>query len=126
VETNPLSLDASAARAWLDEWWQEIPDILVRPCNLVDPPNHEPYSHGGDLYRQITYAEGAFILENPGRAKDWDAVFLAGMQGALRTYESIMRQEPSAKSSFLDDLLAQRESGRLPGTVRALVRERCK
>jgi TPR repeat protein len=126
VETNPLSLDASAARAWLDEWWQEIPDILVRPCNLVDPPNHEPYPHGGDLYRQITYAEGAFILENPGRAKDWDAVFLAGMQGALRTYESIMRQEPSAKSSFLEDLLAQRESGRLPGTVRALVRERCK
>jgi TPR repeat protein len=126
VETDPLSLDASAARAWLDEWWQEIPDILVRPCNLVDPPNHEPNPYGGDLYRQITYAEGAFILENPTRAKDWDAVFLAGMQGALRTYESIMQQDPTAKSAFLEDLMAQRETGRLPETVRGLVRERCK
>ncbi len=126
IETDPLSLDASAARAWLDQWWQEIPDIEVRPCNLVDPPNHEPNPHGGDLYRQITYAEGAFILENPTRAKDWEAVFLAGMHGALRTYESIMRQEPSAKSAFLEDLIAQRQTGRLPETVRALVRERCK
>jgi TPR repeat protein len=126
VEKDPLSLDASAARAWLDEWWEEIPDIMVRPCNLSDPPNHEPNPYGDELYKQITYSEGAFILENLARATDWNAAFLAGMQGALRAYESIMRQRPSAKSSFFDDLLAQRDTGRLPGTVRALVRERCK
>ena len=126
LEINPLSLDGSAARAWLDEWWDEVPDITVRPCNLIDPPNHETNPYSEELYKQITYSEGAYILENPTKAKDWDAAFLAGMQGALRTYESIRRQTPSAKSSFLEDLVAQRETGQLPGTVRALARERCK
>jgi hypothetical protein len=126
LETDPLSLDGSAARAWLDQWWYEIPDITVRPCNLIDPPNHEPNPHGDELYKQITYSEGAFILEHPGKATDWDAAFFAGLRGALRAYESIERKTPSVRSSFLEDLVAQRESGRLPGTVRTLVRERCK
>jgi TPR repeat protein len=126
IETDPLSLDASAARAWLDQWWREIPDIQVRPCNLIDPPNHEPNPYSNELYDQITFSEGAFILENPAKATDWDAAFLAGMQGSLRAYESIVRQAPSAKSSFLEDLLAQDETGRLPARVRALARERCK
>jgi TPR repeat protein len=126
LETDPLSLDSSAARAWLDQWWDEVPDITVRPCNLIDSQNHEPNPYGDELYKQITYSEGAFILERPGKTTDWDAAFLAGLKGALRAYESIERKTPSVRSSFLEDLVAQRESGRLPGTVRTLVRERCK
>jgi hypothetical protein len=126
LEKDPLSLDASAARSWLDTWWYEIPDLLVRPCNLVDPPNHEPYEYGEQLYRQITYSEGAFILENPSKSKDWDASFLAGMNGALRTYQSILQKKPLAHSSFLDDLAQQRDSGRLAITVQGLVKQRCK
>ena len=64
LEKDPLSLDASAARAWLGAWWDEVPDIVVRPCNLVDAPDHEPYEYGTELYEQITYSEGAFILQN--------------------------------------------------------------
>jgi TPR repeat protein len=126
LETDPLSLDGSAARAWLDQWWDEIPDITVRPCNLIDSPNHDPNPYSEELYKQITYSEGAFILQSSAKVTDWEAAFLAGMQGALRAYESMVRQTPSAKSLFLEDLLAQRESGQLPGTVRTLVRERCK
>jgi hypothetical protein len=126
LETDPLSLDSSAARAWLDQWWTDIPDLTVRPCNLIDPPNHEPSPYGEQLYKQITYSQGVSILQSPAKVIDWNAVFLAGMQGALRAYESIVRQMPSARSLFLDDLLAQRESGQLPETVRLLARERCK
>jgi TPR repeat protein len=126
LETDPLSLDSSAARAWLDEWWRDIPDMTVRSCNLIDPPNHEPNPYGEELYKQITYSEGAFILQSSAKVTDWDAAFLAGVQGSLRAYESILREAPSARSLFLEDLLAQRETGQLSGTVRTLVRERCK
>jgi hypothetical protein len=37
-----------------------------------------PTNTGGKLYEQATYSEGAFILENPAKSKDWDAAFLAG------------------------------------------------
>jgi TPR repeat protein len=126
LETDPLSLDASAARAWLDEWWSDIPDFTVRPCNLIDSPNHQSNPYADELYKQITFSEGAYILQNPAKVTDWNAAFLAGVQGALRAYESILRQQSSAKYSFLDDLLAQRESGQLAATVQTLVRERCK
>ena len=126
VEKDPLSLDASAARAWLDKWWDEVPDITVRPCNLIDAPNHEPYDYGQELYEQITYSEGVFILENPAKSTDWNAALLAGMNGALRAYESILKQKPNARSAFLDDLLQQRAGGSLADAVLQLVKERCK
>jgi uncharacterized protein len=126
IEKDPLSLDASAARAWLGKWWDEVPDIAVRPCNLVDAPNHDPYEYGQELYEQITYSEGVFILQNPAKTTDWNAAFLAGMNGALRAYESILKQKPTVRSAFLDDLLQQRASGGLADTVGRLVRERCK
>jgi hypothetical protein len=126
LEKDPLSLDASAARAWLGTWWDEIPDLVVRPCNLVDAPDHAPYEYGNELYEQITYSQGAFILQNPAKTADWNAAFLAGMNGALRAYDSILKQKPSAKSAFLDDLLQQQSSGRLQDTVLQLSRQRCK
>ena len=126
LEKDPLSLDASAARAWLSTWWDEIPDIAVRPCNLADAPNHEPYEYGKELYEQITYSSGAFILENPGKQTDWNAAFLAGMNGALLAYESILKQKPSANYAFLDDLRQQQDSGRLAATVDRMVQQRCK
>ena len=126
LEKDPLSMDASAARAWLNTWWDEVPDITVRPCNLVDAPNHQPYEYGKELYEQITYSSGAYILENPGKQTDWNAAFLAGMNGALLAYESILKQKPSANDAFLDDLRQQQESGRLPATVDRMVQQRCK
>jgi len=75
---------------------------------------------------QITYSEGAFILENTGKATDWDAAFLAGVNGALRAYESILKQKPAAKYAFLDDVRQQQDNGRLAGTVGRMMKERCK
>jgi TPR repeat protein len=126
LEKDPLSLDASAARAWLGTWWDEIPDIVVHPCNLVDAPNHETYEYENQLYDQITFSEGAFILENPAKSTDWNAAFLAGMNGALRAYESILKQKLSAKSAFLDDLRRQRDNGQLVNTMDRLEQQRCK
>jgi hypothetical protein len=126
LEKDPLSLDASAARVWLGAWWDDVPDVLVRPCNLADPPDHEPYHYGTELYEQITYSEGAFILQNPSTPTDWNAAFLAGMNGALRACESILKQKPWETSAFLDGLRQQQDNGQLPSTVALLVQQRCK
>ena len=126
LEKDPRSLDASAARAWLGTWWDEIPDFTVRPCNLVDPPDHERYEYSTELYDQITYSEGVYIVQNSGTPIDWNAAFLAGVNGALRAYESILKQKPSDTSAFLDDLRQQRDTGQLANTVNHLAQQRCK
>ena len=101
LEKDPLSLDASAARAWLNEWWEEIPDFTVRPCNLIDAPDHEPYTYGKELYEQITYSQGVFLLEHPVKTVDWNAAFLAGMNGALQVYDSILKRSSPRNLHFL-------------------------
>jgi hypothetical protein len=55
-----------------------------------------------------------------------DAAFPAGMSGALRACESILKQKPSAKSAFLDDLRQQQDNGQLPRTMGRAVQQRCK
>jgi hypothetical protein len=52
------------------------------------------------------------------------AVFLAGMSGALPAYESILKQKPSPKSAFPDDLRQQQDNGQLAKTMDRLVQQR--
>jgi len=125
LEQDPLSLDATAARAWLDQWWQEIPDLTVRPCNFIDPPDHAKYDYSTVLYKQITYSEGAFILEHPASETNWNDAFLAGVKGALKAYQVIV-QEKSAHSLWLDDMQRKSDSGELGGFVAQLAQQRCK
>jgi TPR repeat protein len=127
LELDPLSLDAAAGRNWLERWWWGIPDIEARYCNFIDPPDHQPYEYSLILYHQITFSEGAYILQHLAEPRDWQAAYLAGVQGALRTYESIQRKEPAQKSTWLESLLEKRERGDLADTVRQLVADRrCK
>ena len=126
LKKDPLSLDAAAARAWLDKWWQDIPDYTVRPCNLVEAPDHEKYAYSTEVYKQVTYSEGEYILEHPSQPTDWDAAFLAGTEGALDAYAAILKQKSSATYPFLDDLERQRGNQTLSQTVHRLAQERCK
>jgi hypothetical protein len=45
---------------------------------------------------------------------------------ALRAYEAILKQKPSARSAFLDDLQQPGNNGRLPDTVNRVVQHRGK
>jgi len=46
------------------------------------------------------------------------AVYIAGLEGALRAYESILTTKPNAKWKFLDDLIEKRNKGKLAEHVR--------
>ena len=60
----------------------------------------------------------AFAIEHPQNADDPNATQLAGVEGALTAYRSILRDKPKAKSSILDDLLQTQAEGGLPAHVR--------
>jgi hypothetical protein len=44
------------------------------------------------------------MLENPERANDDLAVHMAGVQGVLKAYASIMRDQPKTRSKPLNEL----------------------
>lgn len=67
----------------------------------------------------------AFALEHQGKARNAVAVYTAGLEGALRTYEALLRSRPDTRAGWLDDLVAKRDRGELGAHVAALARQRC-
>ncbi len=120
MANSPLDPGLSADRDWALKWLIAIPDINVDVCNapLGDFMNTH-YKYTPQIIGQLTFSTGAFIIEHPDKAKDRDAQYVAGMEGALHAYQSILKAKPDATAKELDDLLDKQKKGTLAAFVRA-------
>jgi hypothetical protein len=89
-------------------------------CTEVLGPayNKEKYRHASEITMQLLLSGGAFVIENPDNAKDDKAQYLAAVEGALKAYQSILREEPEATSKALNDLLQKQSQSTLADFVR--------
>ena len=119
LESDPLGKQAKDQRAWLILWLTEVQDINVKACTkLLGPVVGSKKNYDSELFTQTLASAAAFIITNPSKAKEDLAVYTAGLEGTLRTYESILKVKPKAKWPFLDDLLDKRNKGELAEHVR--------
>jgi hypothetical protein len=128
LETDPFNKDAKKAREWFTLWLIEVPDISVEICTGYLKPLYDAKSknYATEIAMQMMYSSAAFIVEYAEQAKDRVAVNLAGLEGALKTYEAIVKEKPKAKWEFLDGLIAKREKGELRGYVEEIAKTECK
>ena len=118
LEAEPLGAKATDARRWLALWLLEVSDLRVPFCPEVlgaDMPTRQRLRP--EVLAQITYSGMAWLIENPRQHAAVADIYLAGIQGALRAYEAILRMQPAARSAFLDGLLARRDAGELAAYV---------
>ncbi len=100
-------------------WLTDVPDINVKLCgSLLDPLMKSSKNYAAEIFTQMIPSGAAFVISNPDKAKDDIAVYTAALEGALRTYESILNVKPKAKWPFLDDLIEKRSKGELQEYVR--------
>ncbi len=125
LEQNPLHKDAKEARQWLTVWLISIPDITVKMCGRELGPARSGSKYSSELSVQLLYSSAAYIIEHPDRAKKDRAVYQAGLEGALRMYESLLVADPDARHAFLNELLEKREKDELQKYVRKATRK-CK
>jgi hypothetical membrane protein len=127
LERDPLAKDASANRQWLLNWIIEVPDIRFKSCvGLLSPGVGDQYRYSTEVNQQIMFSAAAFKLERPDHLRDDTGAYIAGVEGALRVYETLMKSVPDAKLAFLDDLVAKRDRGELADHVTKLAKEKCK
>jgi hypothetical protein len=124
LESDPLGPDAKEIRHWFTMWVIEVPDIHVSVCSIllgdeIDPKNKKKY--GAEVIAQMMYSSTAFVIEHPDQATDEVAMYLAGVQGALRAYESILKLKPKARWAYLDGLIQKRDQGTLQAYIAAQV-----
>jgi hypothetical protein len=63
----------------------------------------------GAIIATMLASEAAFVVEHPDKAKDINAIYFAGVDGALHSYEAIHSKDASYRSSHLDDLIQKRD-----------------
>lgn len=128
LESEPFNKDAKKTREWFTMWLIEVPDISVEICSGYLRPLYDAKSknYATEIATQMMFSSAAFIVEHPEQATDRIAVNLAGLEGALKTYESIVKDKPKAKWEFLDGLIAKREKAELRTYVEEIAKTECK
>ena len=127
LERDPLAKDAAANRQWLLNWIIEVPDIRFKTCvGLLSPDVGDAYRYVVEVNQQIIFSAAAFKLEHPDHLRNDTGAYVAGVEGALRVYETLVKSVPDANLAFLDDLIAKRDRGELADHVAKLAKEKCK
>jgi hypothetical membrane protein len=144
LERDPLAKDAAANRQWLLNWIIEVPDIRFKSCaGLLRPGVGDRYRYSTEVNQQIIFSAAAFKLEHLDQRRRSSAdsfkagatrrhlrndtgAYIAGVEGALRVYERLVKSMPDAQLAFLDDLVAKRDRGELADHVVKLAKEKCK
>jgi hypothetical protein len=111
LEQDPLSPQLQDDSAWLLRWIQAIPDITISVC--VDPAEGDRYRYSHELLLQKMFSSVAFIIQSSTRSRDDLSVEEAGVEGALKAYEAIVKKDPQARSAYWDRLLQKRSKGTL-------------
>ena len=127
LEQDPLAENAPATRQWLREWIIAVPDIRFKFCSELlghGLAGNYPYSREVNLHP--LFAGAAFTIEHPEKAREDIAVYHAGVEGALRLYEVLLKSKPDARSAFLDELVAMRDQGKLVDYIAAVATKKCK
>ncbi len=121
LEKNPLAPNANAARKWLMQWIDEIPDIFVKTCSgPLDAlaQDAEGERHGRALYVQSMFGIVSYLIEHPKSSnEDWVAQQTAGIESVLKAYRSLLKKEPEARWQELDLLLEASRQGKLEQVV---------
>jgi len=126
LETDPLNPEAEGWRVWLAKWIDEVPDVVVPVCPGLLPQllrSDRNYAH--ELAMQVVYSSAAFIVEHPKEQVDQQAVFQAGVDGALKAYQAILKARPRARWYFLDSLIQMRDKGELKEYLRKQIDDNC-
>jgi len=118
LESEPLAKDAKDNRDWVYKWIEDIPDITVNVCydffgTLPKPPR----GHALEIVNQMAISSAAFIIEHPNKSKDEQAIATAGLLGALRAYQAVLKQDPESRWPYLDKVVQMRDQGKLDDYV---------
>ena len=127
LETEPFHKEAKKMREWLLLWLIDVPDIHVELCSAyMAPEKPSDKNYGSEIFNQTMFSSAAYIIEHPEQANDRIAVHLAGVEGALKVYETVLATKPKAKSAFYDGLLEKRNKGELRAFVEDATNTKCK
>lgn len=127
ADKDPIAVMRSPDGRWFEKWSDEVPDYMFGPDAGVF------WFHNGvakaDLARVLrfhhTVATAAFqvqknITDPMKDSSAMEAKTIAGVEGLLRAYESLVAKNPENRVPAIDDLIVVRDKGGLVDFVKKL------
>ena len=127
ADKDPVATMSSPDGRWFEKWADEIPDYMFGPDNGAYW--FMTTAAKGELKRVLrfhhTVSTAAFQVQNKilnprNDPAQMEAKTLAGVEGLLRAYESLLASRPENRSPLLDQAVIVRNQGGLPAFVKAL------
>jgi carboxypeptidase Q len=108
-------------RTWFIRFLSEVPDISLEigPVALWCSQSMQKEQQSLGLYHFMLSAV-TFKIENPTKAKDAEAVDLAGMEGVLRAYKNLVQKSTNARSATIDEAITLQSKDNLLDFVKQL------
>jgi len=126
LRTDPASPSTRSDREWFVKWLIEVPDISIPLCSemlggTLDPKDPKR----GALVAAMMAGETSFVIENPAKTKDKDAIYIAGAEAMLDAYKAMRAKDSTFVAGQLDEFEKARSEGRLEDAVRSKAKK-CK
>lgn len=119
LENDPLNKKAKSLSGELLLWLIEVPDVNVKICtNVLGDYSKIKGDYSPTITAQLTFSEAKFIIEHPEQAQDDYQVYLAGVEGVLKTYLNIKKAKPKVKMEPLEQLLVKQQASQLAEFVK--------
>jgi hypothetical protein len=124
--SNPLGPNAHKEREWVVTWAIQVPDVHVSFCMLLERQPKGDKQDADSITAGILLAQTAFAIQNPEAKANSEEAYLAGIQGALKVYELLLKDRAKDRQPYLDDLIQRRDAGTLPQFVQERASKACK
>jgi hypothetical protein len=119
LESAPLDDSVSKQGDAALKRLEDVHDVHVPLCApLFTEFNAMKYTYAHAIMRQFMLASAAFVIENPDKTADSNAMNVSALESVLKTYQAILQQKPDAKSKTLDDLSKKQSQGQLKDYVK--------
>ena len=112
-QADPLGPNAKDELGWVLKWLADVPDITVHVCTILDKLPKGDKKDSNTIFGGEFMAQAAFVIQNPDRKDDLQAEYQAGVEGALRTYDHLLKSNPKDRQEYLDNLVKRRDAGAL-------------
>jgi len=124
LEADPLNPAFKEDRQWLLDWIKAVPDITINVC--FDPAQQKSeYRYSRELVYQKLFSSAAYIIDTSSRNRNELSVETAGVEGALKAYQAILKKYPTAHSPYWDRLLKKQQDGTLRDYVDSYMQTAC-
>jgi len=114
LESNPFAKEAKDYRRTLFLFLVEAPDITIKLCtNVLGESKQLKGDYETEVVNHLMFSQAKFIIENPDKAQDDAAVYVAAVEGVLRTWQAVKTAKPKAKFALMDELVEKQKAGTL-------------